>query len=205
MTISDLAADFRAPTPSAAAELLVAEKETIEKDLRDIRERIICSFRYYLGNIQKSLNSHKKGLRDPRKGIADSWIRLDEIENRLKRQISALLYDQRTRLTGENRSLFVNSPVKKIERFREALNFKQQLLKRAMDRVTDTKHKKLDLFKEKIKDLSPYSILDRGYSITRTTDKKAIRSASEVKMGDRVNVKLSKGSLECMVENVLKE
>jgi len=205
VTISDLAADLRAPTPSAAAELIIAEKEAIEKDLIDIRERIISSFRYYLGNIKKSLTALKKGMRDPRKGVADSWLRLDELESRLKRQVSGIINDQKARLKSQSRSLFVNSPVKKIERYREVINFKQQLLMRSMERVTEAKGRKLDLLSEKIKDLSPYSILDRGYSITRTTDKKAVRSSSEVKVGDRVNVTLSEGSLECLVKNILKE
>ena len=205
ITISDLAADFRAPTPSAAAELLFAEKEAIEKDLRDIRERIMSSFRYYLGNIEKSLDTLKKRLRDPRKGIADSWLRLDELENRLKRQISLLINDQKSRLRNQSRSLFVNSPVKKIEGYREIINFKKQLLTRSMTRVTDSSRRKLDIFSEKLKDLNPYSILDRGYSITRTIDKNAIRSASEVNIGDSVNVTLSEGSLECMVEKIIKE
>lgn len=205
VTISDLAADLRAPTPSAAAELLVAEKEEIEKDLKDIRERIIISYRYYLGNIVKSLNVLKKGLRDPRKGITDSWLRLDELEGRLKRHILAMINDQETRLRNKSRSLFVNSPVKKIERYREVINFKNQLLTRSINRVTDSKRRKLVLLNEKLKDLSPYSILDRGYSITRTLDKKAIRSALEVKTGDRVSVTLSRGSLECLVEKILKE
>ena len=205
VTISDLAADLRAPTPSAAAELLVAEKEAIEKELRDIRERIISSFRYYLGDIVKSLNTLKKGLRDPRKGIADSWLRLDELESRLKRQISVFINDQKSRLRSQSRSLFVNSPIKKIERYREWISYKKQLLTRSMARVKESSRRKLDLFSEKLKDLSPYSILDRGYSITRREDKKAIRSASEVRTGDRVNVTLSEGSLECLVENIIKE
>ena len=204
-TISDLAADLRAPTPSAAAELLVAEKEAIEKGLRDIRERIISSFRYYLGNIENALNTLKKGLRDPRKGISDSWLRLDELESRLRRRISVFINDHKMRLRSQSRSLFVNSPVKKIERYREAINYKQQLLMRAMKSVTDGKRRELDLFNEKIKDLSPYSILERGYSITRTMDKKAVRSASDVKTGDRVSVTLSKGGLECLVENIIKD
>ena len=74
-----------------------------------------------------------------------------------------------------------------------------------MNRVTDNNRNRLDIFNEKLKDLSPYSILDRGYSITRAADKKAIRLASEVKIGDRVNVTLSEGSLECLVEKITKE
>ncbi len=202
-TISDLAADLRAPTPSAAAELLFAEKEAIERELKDIRERIISSYRYYLENRLNSLNAVKKRLKDPRKGIADSWLRLDELENRLKRQLSVFINNHRAHLLSQSRSLFVNSPVKKVERYREALNFKQQLLTRSMERETSGKRKQLDLYKEKIKDLSPYSILDRGYSITRTGGNMAVRSASEVKTGDRVNITLSKGKLECLVEKVI--
>ncbi|MFC1840319.1 exodeoxyribonuclease VII large subunit [Thermodesulfobacteriota bacterium] len=206
ITISDLAADLRAPTPSAAAELLVAEKEIIEKGLIDFRERIINSFRYYLNSIEQSVNTLKKGLRDPRKGIADSWLRLDELENRIKRQVSVLINDHKNRLKNQGRSLFLNSPLKLIERQREAVSYKNQFLMHSMEKVTEEKRRKLDLYRQKIKDLSPYSILDRGYSITsRIPDKKALRSASEVKTGDRVNIALSDGSLECLVENVLKD
>jgi exodeoxyribonuclease VII large subunit len=205
VTISDLAADMRAPTPSAAAELLVAEKETIEKWLRDIRERMINSYSYYLGNIKDALNTYKKGLKDPRKGIADIWLRLDEIEGRLKRQISVIINDYKLKLRNQSRSMFVNSPVKKIERCREGISFKQQLLNRSMERVLESKRKRIDILKEKLNDLNPYAILDRGCSIVRRADKKAVRSASEVRPFERVNVTLSKGSLECLIEKVFEE
>ncbi len=205
ITISDLASDLRAPTPSAAAELLVAEKETIEKWLRDIRGRMVTSYRYYLGNLKDALNSIKKGLKDPRKDIADTWLRLDELEGRIRRQMSVIINDFKVNIRNQGRTFFVNSPLKKIERYREAINFKQQLLTRSMERVMDGKRKGFDILKEKLNDLNPYAILDRGYSIVRRADKKAVRSAAEVKEGDRVNVTLSKGSLECLVEKVFEE
>ncbi len=205
VTISDLAADMRAPTPSAAAELLVAEKETIEKRLGEIRERMINSCWYYLVNIRESLKAVKKGLKDPRREIADTWLRLDELEGRLKRQISVIINDYKIKLGNQSRSMFVNSPVKKIERYREAIIYKEQLLTRSIKRVMDAKRKGFDILKEKMNDLNPYAILDRGYSIVRRADKKAIRSSSEVKEGDRVNVTLSKGRLECLVEQVFEE
>jgi exodeoxyribonuclease VII large subunit len=166
---------------------------------------MINSYSYYLGNIKDALNLFKKGLKDPRKTIIDTWLRLDEIECRLKRQISVMINDYKLKLRNLSRSMFVNSPVKKIERCREAINFKQQLLTRSMERVLESKHKRIDILKEKLNDLNPYSILDRGYSIISRGDKKAVRSASEVKAGERVNVKLSKGSLECLVEKVFEE
>lgn len=206
MTISDLAADLRAPTPSAAAELLVAEKDAIEKDLYELRERVISSFSYNLSNMKQTLKRLEKGLRDPRKNIADSWLRLDELESRLKRQVNAFINENKKQIKNQRRSLLVNSPVKLIERKREIISYKYQILLHSMERVTGTWNKTLELYDQKIRDLSPYSILDRGYSITRRIpDKKALRSAMEVKAGDRVNITLSEGGLECLVENILKD
>jgi exodeoxyribonuclease VII large subunit len=155
VTISDLAADMRAPTPSAAAELLVAEKETIEKRLGEIRERMINSCWYYLVNIRESLKAVKKGLKDPRREIADTWLRLDELEGRLKRQISVIINDYKNKIREPRASMFVNSPVKKIERYREAIIYKEQLLTRSIKRVMDAKRKGFDILKEKMNDLTP--------------------------------------------------
>jgi len=132
--------------------------------------------------------------------------RLDEMEGRIKRQVSVLVNDNKSLLRTQGRSLFLNSPLKLIERHREAISYKYQFLTRSMERVIEEKQGKLDLYREKIKDLGPYSILERGYSITSSIpDKKALRSASEVKTGDRVNITLSDGSLVCLVEKVLKD
>ncbi len=206
ITISDLAADLRAPTPSAAAELLVAEKDAIEKNLYDLRERIISNIRYNLSGMEKGLKSLEKGLKDPRKSIADSWLRLDELESRLKRQTVNFIKNNKKQLKNQGRSLFVNSPLKLTEVQREVIKYKNQMLLRSMEKLRSDKHRKLDLFDQKLRDLSPYSVLERGYSITRRIDDKmAIRSAIEVKAGDRVDITLSQGSLKCLVEDIVND
>ena len=57
------------------------------------------------------------------------------------------------------------------------------------------------LLDEKLKDLSPHAVLKRGYSITRILpDKKILRDAADASMGERVNVTLAEGGLDCLIE-----
>jgi exodeoxyribonuclease VII large subunit len=204
ISISDLAADFSAPTPSAAAELLVAEKGSIVKNLDDIRERLLSSLNVYLYKLKQSLTLLKKRLRDPRKEMANSWIHVGDLGNRLIRVIKLRLSEHRAALCGEARSLINNSPGKSIPSFTQSLTFKRHMLKHMIHKWIKEKYMRLDVVEGKIKDLGPYSVLKRGYSITRKLpDRNAVRSISQVAAGDRVNVLLAEGELDCLVENTL--
>jgi exodeoxyribonuclease VII large subunit len=202
-TISDLAADLRAPTPSAAAELLVAEKDSFIKYLGDIRDRLKYGMNVLIKNCRGSLKILSKGIRDPRKDIADSWLRLEDLYDRLIRSIRIAIGEGKSRLESEGRALYTNSPLRRISLLKETNNFQKKLLKHIIDKKINDKRMLLDLYEEKIKDLGPYSVLKRGYSITRTLpDKTALRSSSVVIEGERVNIILSEGELNCVVENV---
>ena len=82
VTICDLASDFRAPTPSAAAELLVAEKEALKNRLIDLRSRMVAVMGHQQRYYREALNNLKDRLKDPRRRIADAWLHLDEAQQR---------------------------------------------------------------------------------------------------------------------------
>jgi exodeoxyribonuclease VII large subunit len=204
ITISDLAADLSAPTPSAAAELLVGEKESIIKDLKNIREHLGSIMTANLNSINHALILFGKGLRDPRKGISDSWMRLDELNNRLIRVMDLSLSEQRSRISLEGRSLLLHSPGKRISTLVQTIAFRRRIFEHMIDKYVKEKHTILNLLDGKIKELGPYSVLKRGYSITRKMpDKTALRSATGVMAGDSVNVILAEGEIDCIVEKVI--
>jgi exodeoxyribonuclease VII large subunit len=204
ITISDLAADLSAPTPSAAAELLVAEKESIIKDLNNIREHLRSIITANLNSLNQVLVMLRKGLRDPRKGISDSWMRLDELNSRLIRAMDLSLSEQKARISSEGRSLLLYSPGKMVSTLVQTIVLRRQIFEHMIDKYIKGRHTTLNVLEGKIKELGPYSVLKRGYSITRKLpDKTALRSAAGVMAGDCVNVVLAEGEIDCIVEKVI--
>ncbi len=203
VTISDLAADFRAPTPSAAAELLVVEKESLIKNINDVRERLLSLLRTNIYHLSQELLLLKKGLRDPRRGIADSWMRLDELNSRLIRITNTILMERKTGVSNEGRGLLLHSPLKLASSLAQAVAFHRQLITHMMLKALRERQMALSLFDEKIRDLGPLSVLKRGYSITRKPpDNRPLRSVSGVRTGESVNIMLAEGEMDCRVEKI---
>ncbi len=203
LTISDLAADLRAPTPSVAAELLVVEKESIINRLDEMRDRLVTGINQNLKNQIQELYRLAKRIQDPRKRLADIWMRLDENYSRLVRLMDLNVLDARKRVTAEVRALLLRSPMNMINSMTERLSFQKMSLAQGLDKQLGIKQTTLSLLKKRLKDLSPNSILERGYSIIRKLPEKwVIRHASSVKKGDQVQVLLAEGELECQVKKV---
>jgi exodeoxyribonuclease VII large subunit len=204
ITIADLAADLRAPTPSAAAERLVTEKTLLIKQLDDLRDRLRSNIRASILTMHQRLALLSKGLRDPRRELADSWLRLDDLNHRLLRLIKQGIRDRKGTLVSENRALVLNSPLDMVSSWRQKIEFLQHSLMFIMNRRTREGRMNAALMRERLRDLNPLSILKRGYSITRTLPDKAIlRHASKVDKGAFVNIILAEGELDCRVEKTI--
>jgi exodeoxyribonuclease VII large subunit len=84
------------------------------------------------------------------------------------------------------------------------MTFRRQILEHMIRKGIKEKYMTLDLLEGKIKELGPYSVLERGYSITRKLpEKTALRSVTGVMAGDSVNIILAEGELDCLVEKVI--
>jgi len=203
ITISDLAADLRAPTPSAAAELLVIEKESLIERLKEIRGRLESHTKAYLGNLNQRMMLLAKGLRDPRKRMAETWMRLDELHGWLLRLMDLTIKERQKNMTAQGRALLLYSPIKLLGSLEQRIDFHRRalilmILKRLKENRMGLSH-----LGERIKDLNPTSVMERGYSITRKLPERIIlRDVSGLKKGDHVNVTLAKGELDCQIEKI---
>ncbi len=202
LTISDLAADFRAPTPSAAAELLVVEKEGLRDRIYEMRDRLGTEMLEQIKGLGQKLEHLSKRLQDPRKRLAETWLHLDEIQSRILRLLELSIAERKKRLEMEARNLFFHSPLSRIASINQQLGFHGASLERAMKAELTDRRSELSLFQKRLEDLSPLSILKRGYSITYKIPQMAVlRESSEVQEGDRVRVRLARGEIRCTVDD----
>jgi exodeoxyribonuclease VII large subunit len=202
-TISDLAADVRAPTPSAAAEILVVEKEALEENLRQLGGRLRLSLKNTLGHQRQRLLLFSKRVRDPRRELADLWIHLDELSHKLAREAGLLIKARRIQLNGETRALMLRAPSQTLAALGQKIDFQRRTLTFMISRRLKDFRTEFSLLEEKIRNLNPFAVLKRGYSITwKMPEQKILKEATGVRTGDHVRVTLSEGGLECRVEKI---
>ncbi|MCU0587582.1 MAG: exodeoxyribonuclease VII large subunit [Syntrophobacteraceae bacterium] len=198
--ISDLVADLRAPTPTAAAEWVVARLESLERELERSREQVTERMRSLLERYGHRLGLLEKGLKDPRRRLEDLRLMLDDRMDRLQMAWHRDLERRRTfhgHLTGR---LGQCHPARQIEPLRQRVaQLGKELTQRFLSQMSLLRLR-LDRAASQLDMLSPLAVLIRGYAIAYSvTDGRIIRGSSQVEVGDPVRVRLGQGALECRV------
>lgn len=203
ITISDLAADLRAPTPSAAAELLVSEKESFSRRLEDLRGRVIANIRRSLLDGSRGLAHLRARLRDPRKSIENGWQRLDDLTGRIQRAETAVIRNKAERLSSAGNLLKRASPAARIPSLHKKLDYTRDRMILAVNAVLSSRLHSVSLIRGKLGGLNPHAVLKRGYCISRgIPDGRILKSAAETETGKSIRVTLWKGEVVCRVEEV---
>jgi len=208
VTISDFVADERAPTPSSAAEKVVPKKKDLIEALKNQREKLSHFMTTYVHSLQLTLENIKSSppLRQPYRKFRDFKQELDEIRRRM---ISCLIHRNelvKNKLSSVVHLLRQSSPQKRIELGREELGReKKRLIELEIDKLKKKREKVL-FYRERIKSLSPSSILKRGYGICFShPEGKVVNRPRQVKMGDKIRVKLYKGDIYSRVYQIEEE
>ncbi|HEU5196928.1 MAG TPA: exodeoxyribonuclease VII large subunit [Methylomirabilota bacterium] len=201
-TIADFVADVRAATPSNAAELVVKEKRAVVESLADLHGRLrrvmARTFAAHRDRLQRTLG--RRVLTDPARPLRDLERRLDDARARLRHAALAALDRRAHRVELAERGLRALSPVARTLNGRRALIDLQGRLERGMYRNVDRARHRLGAGAGRLDSLSPLAVLGRGYSLTRTTDGRIVRTWRDVRAGVSVNVLLHEGSLDCRVD-----
>jgi len=202
-TIADFVADLRAPTPSAAAELVVKNKLELARVLESLETRLGNSVRASLKPRRERLLSLLHRLSDPRRKLSDQRLRLDDLFSRLPNSMRQSLGRRSEGLKGKIESLFLLSPSRRIVENSHRLSLAFQRLPLAMRGTQRLFRQRLEGHMGKLQTLSPLSILERGYSISRLLPgKEIIRRASVLKEEDRISVRVHRGEFIARVEEI---
>jgi len=204
-TISDFVADLRAPTPSAAAELVVRDKREIKKTLRHFEGRLESQILQILEEERKDLFHLRKRLINPKKKIEEYFLRIDDLTNRFRILISWTFKGKREKSLHLKEGLFRRIPHQRIATLRLLISETEKRLSQNLRHSIEIQRRRVEGIIGKLDSLSPLSILQRGYSITRKIPSlQILRNSDHVKEGDKVEVRLHRGTLFCGVEKTEK-
>ncbi|HQI71948.1 MAG: exodeoxyribonuclease VII large subunit [Smithella sp.] len=202
-TICDFVADLRAPTPSAAAELIVPQRLELLSKINTLQQRTMSGFFRQLDDYREQLADLQVRLKDPRRFVADLKIGVDELRERL----TGALQHKKQNIYHELRQLELRllhqSPVLKIREKKFLLqNLQKELSNNILIRLTAARER---LMKNSalLESISPLAVLQRGYSITRRVDSAMIvRQTDDLSVGDNVNVLLARGNFNAKIEKI---
>ena len=202
-TICDFVSDLRAPTPSAAAEIVMPDKNELKLNLVKLQTRLLNNFKNNLKKNRNLLNSLSGRIINPKRRIHDLQFSIEDLGNRLQRSMKQNLDNKRNGLNWQIEKLGICSPLKSCSLLKNNLNHQNNLMVSAIGSAIQTKRQKLDMLNSRLNSLNPSAVIDRGYSITRTIpDGKIISDSKSVSPEQELEVILSKGSIICSVKGV---
>jgi exodeoxyribonuclease VII large subunit len=202
-TIADFVADLRAPTPSAAAELVVRNKVELVQTLESLGRRLGQTVRMNLESRQERLSSLVYRLTDPRKRVSDQRLHLDDLSSRLATAIQQSLGRRIDHFRMKVESLTLLHPGKRVTDYSHRLSQLHRRLAVAGRSSMRFHRQRVEVAAGRLQSLSPLAVLERGYGIARVLpSREIIRDASRLRVDDRVNVKVHRGDFVARVEKM---
>jgi exodeoxyribonuclease VII large subunit len=180
-TIADFVADLRAPTPSAAAELVVERKEVLEERVEGLDRRMRRALRGAVEGAGHRLRAMARSyvFREPAALVRQFHERIGSLRMRRDHAVGGLVRDGR-----------------------QALDEAGLRLRHGTASRAQGKGEELRRLASKLESLDPRAVLRRGYSLTTDAGGRAVRSAAELAVGQRVRTRLASGGFESEVRRV---
>lgn len=198
-TIADFVADVRAPTPSAAAELVSPDTADWLHRLKTLKSHLIQHMTVQLRQSQVQLQHLTQRLRHPGQRLQDQTQRLDQLEQHLLVAMRNVLQRKHAELKHANTTLNQLSPKHTLPLLKNQLQHLQQQLHKQMHFSLEYYRQHLSEFARALDTMSPLHTLERGYAMLQNTAGQLVQTVKAVKPGDQMTARVNDGVITCEV------
>lgn len=200
-TIADFVADLRAPTPSAAAELIVPDAAELLRRVAELSNCLDRNLRNFISQNQTRLRflSERTLLREPAARLRDAQQRVDLAKDSLARMLRRFVPDARAKLDAHLRALQSHSPLRELASRRTSLDELRRRFTAAPAQLLQTRRQRFTQAESILRVLGPEATLRRGYSITTDAEGNVISSVSQISPNKRVRTRLADGTFKADV------
>lgn len=200
-TLIDFAADRRAPTPTAAAEMAVPVRLDLLQDVTTLDDRLRRAVLRLAGDKRRQLDGLARGLRGPREQLAQAQQRFDDLAERLRYALHVGINAQRARMETRFARLQPGLLRRETRDYRRQLEERGQRLARATRARLDLAGRALVQQAKLLESLSYRNVLARGYAVILDEAGRAVQSAEALQPGQGISIELRDGRRQAVVES----
>ena len=201
-TIADFVADMRAPTPTAAAELVTEFQFQLSDRLQEIQLGLINGLRNILQINKQKLDLLESNLKSPQVILNEQKQKLDNIELRLKQAVEKKFLFSQQSLALLKQSIAEKNPYKIIKELLKDIDLLSKDMIKSFTYLVENKSKSLEKINSNLHAFSPLAVLDRGYAIVQNASGQAIKNSQEVQEAEFVTTRLSSGSFKSKIAGI---
>jgi exodeoxyribonuclease VII large subunit len=194
-TIADFVADLRAPTPSAAAELLSPDSQATLNQLRRYEQQLTEALDRTIKQLSFKVDYLQKRLQHPGKKLQQQSQHLDHLDIRLRRAIAIKIERLKAKADSMQQPLQHHNPKEAIAHFQQQVADSLRLMSRSINLQLEQKHEHINQTMHLLDTVSPLKTVGRGYAIIRDQQNRVVKTVASVSTGDQLKGQLADGEI----------
>jgi exodeoxyribonuclease VII large subunit len=204
VTIADFVADLRAPTPSAAAELVSRNQLELLRQLQSQQQRLEMAMDYYLAQRQQQFTRihHRLQQQHPHLRLARQQTLLFKLQRRMEDGMQQQLRLAARRSERAQQRLAQVQPQGRIHRYQQRVQQQEYRLQQAMERQLNAYRQRFGVACSQLETVSPLATLARGYSVTQTPRGELLKTTKQAQVGELLKTRLQDGWVESEVKTI---